>query len=152
MENIQDWMVSIVVLVIGGGIAWGRIHNSVTGLNDQVTGIQRGLGKLDKTISTKIKSLDDKLDTIDNKVIENQPVLNHLHSEAYKIREKLESCSKAEIVLTGMITANKNNITTLKEDIHRRIDTVKNDEDKTVVDIYKQIDSVKFDLKDLSHK
>ena len=141
MSNVPEWVAVAVVFVISSAVQAGIARAKMEALVKKLEDLIISHGKLDSEV-TRVNSA----------VTENQPILNHLHEEAYKIREKMENYSKSEVALKGLIQANKNNLASLKEDMHRRIDTVKEDGNKVIVDIYKQIDSVKFDIKDLSHK
>lgn len=132
MGNIPEWMPIVggfaVSVAVAAGVAKSKAETTT-----------KKLQELCDRVSATIRSID----AIEHEAALNKPVLDHLHTEAFVVRKKLEDCSKESVVLSGRISAVHEKNKDLKEDLNKNVATVKHDFEKTVFDVYKHIDELK---------
>lgn len=135
MGNVPEWAavlgITAITAAIGVGVARAKMETLVKKVDD-----------MDK----RLQGLSSSVDSTENKVIKNQPVLDHLHGEAFKTRERLEQGSKDYVSLVARLTALQEKSRDTKEDLNKYVGSVKHDFEKTVADVYKHLDSLKADV------
>lgn len=135
MGNVPEWAAVLVVTIITGAIGVGVARAKMEILVKKVEDMAKAL-----------HTLSSNVDSTENKVIKNQPVIDHLHGEAFKTRERLEQSSKDHVSLGARVTALQEKSRDNKEDLNKYVGSVKHDFEKTVADVYKHIDSLKADI------
>lgn len=135
MGNVPEWAavlgITAITAAIGVGVARAKMETLVKKVED-----------MDK----RLQGISSNVDSTENKVIKNQPVLDHLHGEAFKTRERLEQSSKDYVSLVARLTALQEKSRDTKEDLNKYVGSVKHDFEKTVADVYKHLDSLKSDV------
>lgn len=155
MGNVPEWAavlgITAVTAAIGVGVARAKMETLVKKVDEMDTRLQRlnsmeTVVKKVEEIDKRVEGISSNVDCTENKVIKNQPVLDHLHGEAFKTRERLEQGSKDYVSLVARLTALQEKSRDTKEDLNKYVGSVKHDFEKTVADVYKHLDSLKADV------
>lgn len=135
MGNVPEWAVVAVGFVMSAAVGVGVAKSKADTMAKKL-----------QELCDRITSATRSIDAIEHDAALNKPVLDHLHSEAFVVRKKLEDCGKESVILSGRISAVHEKNKDLKEDLNKYVGSVKHDFEKTVADVYKHIDELKHSV------